>query len=403
MKLYGLGHNESVSGAGLRGKEEAWKLMERTFDMKVLFLTNIPSPYRVDFFQALGKLCSLTVLYELPGATDRDSSWKREIGKKSYREIFLKPVFKQVSSAYCPEVKKFLKDPSYDIIVVGGYSTPTGMAAIRYLKRKKKPYFLNSDGGLVPAVEKAWKKQLKTKFIGGAAGYLSTGAACDAYLMHYGALREKIYRYPFTSVSAADLAARPVTAKERIKIREKLGITEEKVILSVGNFIPRKGFDILMRAVGVLAGTASVPGLYLIGGTEIPEYAAIRESLGLENVHYIPFLDKEGLKEYYAAADLFVLPTREDIWGLVINEAMAAGLPVITTDNCVAGTELLEASCIVPAENVDALAEKIAEFLENPQLLRIQSERNLAKMQDYTIENMAKVHAEIFERCGSQV
>lgn len=56
------------------------------------------------------------------------------------------------------------------------------------------------------------------------------------------------------------------------------------------------------------------------------------------------------------AADIFVHPTREDIWGLVVNEAMAKGLPVITTDRCVAGLELIKNESvgrIVPVENID--------------------------------------------------
>ena len=61
----------------------------------------------------------------------------------------------------------------------------------------------------------------------------------------------------------------------------------------------------------------------------------------LTNVFFFDFMNKELLFKYYQISDLFVLPTREDIWGLVINEAMANGLPIITTDKCVAGKELI--------------------------------------------------------------
>ena len=57
----------------------------------------------------------------------------------------------------------------------------------------------------------------------------------------------------------------------------------------------------------------------------------------LTNVHFVGFKTKEQLEDYYRAADLFVLPTREDIWGLVVAEAMAYGLGVITTNRCNAG------------------------------------------------------------------
>lgn len=63
----------------------------------------------------------------------------------------------------------------------------------------------------------------------------------------------------------------------------------------------------------------------MVGGEPTEDYLQMRASLGLDNVHFVGFQKKEALSRYYRAADLFVLPTREDIWGLVINEAMAYG------------------------------------------------------------------------------
>lgn len=91
---------------------------------------------------------------------------------------------------------------------------------------------------------------------------------------------------------------------------------------------------------------------------------------------------------------------REDIWGLVINEAMAHGLPIITTDRCIAGLELIEngeGGFIVETENVEKLAYAMNILIQNEELARKMSERNLAKIKEYTIESMAKVHLQIFE------
>ena len=116
-----------------------------------------------------------------------------------------------------------------------------------------------------------------------------------------------------------------------------------------------------------------------------------------DGVHYF-FKTKEELKCYYQAADLFVFPTREDIWGLVVNEAMANGLPVITTDKCVAGLELIrdgENGYIVPVENVDILAGKITVLLQNDSLRKIMAQKSLEYIKRYTIENMAVAHLKI--------
>ncbi|MDO5425085.1 MAG: glycosyltransferase, partial [Eubacteriales bacterium] len=110
--------------------------------------------------------------------------------------------------------------------------------------------------------------------------------------------------------------------------KEKIGIHEKKIVLAVGQYIYRKGFDILLKASEMLD---SDIGIYIIGGEPTKEYLQIIENYGLHNVHFAGFMNKKELSDYYKAADLFVLPTREDVWGLVINEALAYGLPIITT------------------------------------------------------------------------
>ena len=167
------------------------------------------------------------------------------------------------------------------------------------------------------------------------------------------------------------------------------------MVLAIGQFIHRKGFDVLLKAAADLPKSV---GIYIVGGEATEEYRKMKEELGLSNVHFLGFQKKEVLGKYYRAADLFVLPTREDIWGLVINEAMAYGLPVITTDRCVAGLELVENGVngyIVPVEDASALAQKIQAVLNaDPEAMGSVS---LEKIQPYTLENMAKTHAEIFE------
>ncbi|MCR5033736.1 MAG: glycosyltransferase family 4 protein, partial [Lachnospiraceae bacterium] len=335
--------------------------------MKVLFLTNVPSPYRVAFFQELAKTCELTVLYESDVATDRDDKWLKTDATGGYQRVFLKSRFRLSSSAFCPEVIQYFNPAKYNLIVVGVYSTPTGMYAIRYLKKHRIPYLINCDGGM-PGETRGAKAALKRYFLSGAEGYLSTGALCDAYLICYGASAQRIHRYPFTSIDETDLVEKPYAEDQKKALRKELGLPEEGTfILSVGQFIHRKGYDILMDAVGKLKEQSADRGTYyrIIGGEVLPEYREQMEQLRISNMEFLPYKDKETLRKYYLAADLFVLPTREDIWGLVINEAMAAGLPVLTTSACVAGMEMLPKSDrdIIEPENTDALCEALKNFV----------------------------------------
>lgn len=362
--------------------------------MKILFLTNIPSPYRVDFFNELGKKCELTVLFERHNAKDREENWLNNKAT-SFNAIYLEGIKVGNDSALCFSVIKWLKDKRFNIIVVGVYSTPTGMLAIEYMRFKRISFILNADGGFIKS-ENKFRYYLKKFFISSASAWLSTAEVTDDYLVNYGAKKENIYRYPFTSLKSEDILKEPVDIESKIKIRKELNINYDKMIVSVGQFIHRKGFDVLLKACSYMENEI---GVYIIGGEPTNEYLSLKSKLSLHNVHFEGFKTKEELWNYYKAADLFVLPTREDIWGLVVNEAMACGLPVITTDKCIAGLELVinkENGYIVEADDFKQLARKVNYLINNEGLKLIMSQKCLETIKEYTIENMSLKHKKIF-------
>ena len=280
---------------------------------RVLYLTNIPSPYRVEFFNELTKYMDVTVAFELRNAKNRDEAWQSGENYK-FKSVFMKPLITRTESAYCPEVFKLLKEFKNDVIVVGGYATPTGMAAILYLKAKKIPFYLNCDGGFI-GDDSLFKKKVKTFFIGSATYYLSTGVGADKYLMHYGAKKERIYHYSFSSLREEDIEEAVKKRDEKVSLRNKIGLAEKNMIVFVGSFIHRKGIDILLKACTNMEDTAVV----LVGGSDISAYKDMVSEKLKEHIYPVGFKNKEEIKLYYQAADLMVLPTREDIWGLVIN------------------------------------------------------------------------------------
>ena len=98
------------------------------------------------------------------------------------------------------------------------------------------------------------------------------------------------------------------------------------------------------------------------------------------------------------SAKVVALPTREDIWGLVINEAMGYGLPIISTDQCVAALELVkegENGFILPVNSDEKLRDKILLLLSDKQLAYEFSIESNKTISEYTIENMAENYAEI--------
>ena len=357
--------------------------------MKVLYLTNIPSPYRINFFNELGKYCDLTVLFERAGSDERDASW-REFSFSNFKGVVLKGFKIGVDKALCYGVTRYLKKGSFDCIICTDFLTPTGMLAINYMRRHGISYYLESDGGIANPIV-GIKDKIKTHFIKDAVGYFSTSEEHDRYYEAYGAAKDRIIRYPFSSVWDEQVLKKPVTVEEKATLRNRLGVKEQQVVLTVGQFIHRKGFDVLIK----VAKEIKSAGFYFVGGEPTEEYLSLKEQLQLNNIHFVGFKKPDELNEYYRAADIFVLPTREDIWGLVINEAMANGLPVVTTTACLAGTEMVIDGLngyLVEPEVVQGLADKITMLLSDPILREQMSVNALSAAKQYTIETMVEKH-----------
>lgn len=358
---------------------------------KYLFLTGYASPYKVSFFDCLAQYADVTVLLseKKEHMKHRDAAWFVEgSGKAKFVELEQKTIGGRI---LCPDVITWLKK-DFDRIIICGYAHPTELLALAYLKIRHIPYVMEVDGGLIREDGRI-QKMVKTWAVRGAELYLSSGKPTTEYLVHYGADKSRIRYYPFASWFASELPEAVPTSVQRQNCRLELAMHEEKIVLSIGQFIPRKGFDVLLNAAKGLPGDV---GVYIVGSEPTPEYIALRENLGLENVHFVGFRSKEILSKYYMASDLFVLPTREDIWGLVINEAMAFGLPVVTTNRCVAGMELIregENGFIVPVNDSDALLNAMREFFDREaDSMRLSAFNSIS---GYTIENMARIHAEI--------
>ena len=357
--------------------------------MKILYMVNVPSPYMVNYFNELGKYCELTVLFDKATSTERDDSWK-EYNFKNFKGIILKGVSTDVDAAFCPSVIKYLKKDVYDYIFISNMATPTGIIAIEYLRWKKIDYFLESEGGFAKD-GKGFKEKIKKHIMSGAKLYFSTTPVGDEYFLMYGATKDKLVKYPFTSIYEKDILKKVPSVEEKMVLRHELKMQEEKIIISVGRFIPLKGFDVLLRA---FAGLDNYAGLYIVGGDNpTDEYVQIINELKIKNVHFIPFKLTEELNKYYEASDIFVLPTRSDVWGLVINEAMAKGLPIITTDHCIAGTEMIDGNgYVIPVDDDKILHKKMKELLLDDDKRNEMSEKSLSRIHEYTFEKMAKVH-----------
>ena len=353
--------------------------------MKVLYITNLPAPYKIEFFSRLGDKVELTVAYERKQATNRDRKWVNDTARHSFKEIYLDGLKVGADTSCSLKTIALIRNGKFDRVIMNGFSSPTAMLAIAYMQFHNIKYGIMCDG-MLPGKCNWLKNRLKNLLISGADYYLSSNSITSQVLEYYGAKKNRIYLYPFSSVTSNEIIEERY---EKEVYKEKIGCAGKKVILYIGQFIHRKGIDILIEAYKKLANRQN--HLILIGGM-LP-YGLSSELV--ENVTNIGFKKTEELENYYKAADVFVLPTREDIWGLVVNEAMAKGVPVVTTDRWSAGIAMIENGrngYIVPVESVDQLASKIISALEHSEEMR---ENVIQTAKKYTIDNMVNETYEI--------
>ena len=196
------------------------------------------------------------------------------------------------------------------------------------------------------------------------AGFLVPGRASRDYLVALGVSPTRIAIAP----NAVDLsifgdAVAAAKAAGRSELRARLGLTEGScVVLSVGRLDPEKGIDVLLDAAASLHAAGSTATVVIVGGGSLE--GELRAAAGA-NVRFTGALDRDALVPWYAAADVFVLPSRSEQWGMVLNEAAAAGLPIVATEAAGAAWDLVDdgtSGFRIPVGDAASLAQALAEL-----------------------------------------
>jgi glycosyltransferase involved in cell wall biosynthesis len=357
---------------------------------KVLYLSNIPSPYMVNYLNELGLLCNLTVVFEKSSSSERNNRWNK------YNFInFTGHVLKGFSigpdSALSLGIFKHIIKKSYDFVFITNFTTPTGIIAIIFFKLFKRKYILESEGGFAKN-KKNIKEVFKRFLIKGAHYYFSANSVGDNYFISYGATKDKIVRYPFTSIYNKDIDKKYHFQKEFLKLN--YGIKGKKNAICVGRFIKLKNYEWLINNWSKVDPNYY---LYIVGeGPLKVTYLNLIEKLNLKNIEILDYVEKDKLFDLYKASDLLIHPTLSDVWGLVLNEAMANGLPVITTPMCLAGYELVKDGINgfvnYPDEDFIKNTQKI---LSNDYLIKDFGDNSIKLINNFTFENMATIHIKL--------
>jgi glycosyltransferase involved in cell wall biosynthesis len=182
--------------------------------------------------------------------------------------------------------------------------------------------------------------------------------------------------------------------EDRESIRSDLGVTGVTFIY-VGRLWSGKGLDYLLDAFKRLQTGCQVESSLLLVG-DGPEDGHLRkrcQKQGIRNVVFAGFQQRHKLPQYYTASDVFIFPTLGDPYGLVVDEAMASFLPVISTDAAGEIRDRIEDGVngyIVPAENSEALFERMKHLAYCSNLRSVMGYRSYDKVKGRTPERWAK-------------
>ena len=199
-------------------------------------------------------------------------------------------------------------------------------------------------------------------------------------------------------------------AGDRDARRAGVGAADRFLYLTVGGIEPRKGSAELVEALGALARAGRPPLLAVVGGHSFQDYAAYRErvldraaTLGLELGRDLVMLGTVGddeLSAWYHAADAFVFPSHNEGWGLVVLEAMAAGLPVVATDIPVFREYLTpdRDALLVPPGDAAALAAAMRRLAGDAGLRARLAANGPSVARRFPWEQVARRHLDVYER-----
>lgn len=358
---------------------------------KVIYWNNIPAPYMVERFNALADRGTLEFEAWFNDRIEPDRSWS--VDESSWR-------FKY---RYMPETrigKRRLRWPwpllqTRPDVLVSLYAEPVFLGGwfLARLRGIKIAFWcqVTMDRWVKRA---GWKDAMKRWVFPKLDATLGSGEESRIFAMRYGVSSEKAMRLPH-SIDVIHYAEGSTHARlERDSLRSNMGL-EGIVFIYVGRFWWGKGITHLLDAFEqVQKKNEFTVSLLLVG--DGPEERGLKQQCinrAIKNVVFAGFKQKPDLPALYAMSDVFVFPTLGDPYGLVVDEAMACSLPVISTRAAGEIRDRIEDGIngyIVPPENASALSERMLELTRNAELRDKMGERSYQKIKNHTPEKWAQ-------------
>ena len=357
-----------------------------TDDEPVLLVYLEPAPYIVKLVEHLRQAWRgrLDVLY---AAQAMSQPWATTVEARS--------ILPRRPWSAIAEIRRRLVGGEYALVHLAGWGHPTLLGALALGRARHLPVVVESDtprGPVRSRLKEAIKGAVYPWLFSLPARFLPGGTPQADYLHDYGVSDDKI-TIAMMTVDVAEIESGVAAFRScRKDLLKRLGLPFDAVqFLYVGRLEPHKGVSDLIAAYEKLRQNGEPPLLLIAGDGSLRGTVESATSRS-DAIRYFGRVEGDRLWEAYAAADVLVVPSLFEPWGLVVNEGMAAGLPVIVTNRVGSAKDLVtpnETGLVVPVGSPDALAAAMATLAADPDLRAHMGRAAKAKIAPWTMANWA--------------
>jgi glycosyltransferase involved in cell wall biosynthesis len=357
------------------------------------FYTNIPSPYNLDLFESLSNHFQLEVIYYSKIESDRQwdintdsAKYVSKVLKNNFIGRFIQR-FKTEFHFSLGILNTSFNDESNYVILGGNYFSPNTyiVLLVSYIKKKKIFWF---GERLFPTNN--WIKKIIKRILISPINLISDGifavgkSAVESY-REYG-YSKAIINTPYSINNDKFLSNPDFSSFLRLNKTSQ----EKIIIISSGSLIHRKGFDVSIEALNLIDDNLLEKVEYwIMGDGHLKEKLKMQAKPSL-TIRFIGFVNSSDLYKYYQKADIFLFTSRYDGWGVVVNEAMASGLPIVVTKYCGASEYVNRNGGFVVDINPIDINAKLIELIKNEGLRREMGLFNLQKSNEISSEKIAE-------------
>jgi len=291
-----------------------------------------------------------------------------------------------------PGIGESLRKGAFDTVLVNGWNYKAAWQTIWASKKLGLPVLARGDSHLHtprPRLKNLVKEMSYPLMLRAFDGFLDVGLWSRDYYLHYGVQNERVFRVPHVIDEDSFQARLQSVQTERNALRREWNLHDEAIVfLFVGKFIALKNPMAFLRGLNSAFQKEQLIAALMAGDGPMRQQCEVFSIRAGLPVKFAGFLNQSRLVNAYASADVLVVPSEHETWGIVVNEAMWSGLPCIVSDQVGCGPDLVAGQGtgdVFPLHDEAALAAAMVRFARNPVQRRACGVRARSVIQDYSV------------------